>query len=265
MSKIVRIEKNKIGEDYFVGDIHGCFTLLEIELTKIGFNKSKDRLFALGDLVDRGPDSYLAVEYADEPWFVPLMGNHDAFTYWLARYMIREERGEPTKGFAELDCAHAVKNGGSWIMMQPASWLQAYVRMVEAMPIAIEYRDEKGKVLAGMVHAELQQDMNWMGLKKLLKVLPHDYVFSTENDDEDPAIESAIWGRSRYKTANKMTLAGKQHSDLQSEGIPLVISGHTPVPHDKHQGPMRIGNARIIDHGIYRHNPVVIYTLNQLL
>ncbi|MCE9660880.1 MAG: symmetrical bis(5'-nucleosyl)-tetraphosphatase [Burkholderiales bacterium] len=43
--------------DYVVGDIQGCADALERLLAKVGFSPSRDRLYVLGDLVNRGPDS----------------------------------------------------------------------------------------------------------------------------------------------------------------------------------------------------------------
>ena len=43
---------------FVCGDIHGCLGPLNERLDAIGFDKDRDHLFALGDLVDRGP-SYL--------------------------------------------------------------------------------------------------------------------------------------------------------------------------------------------------------------
>lgn len=53
---VTRFSLNTKGRDYAVGDIHGCFNRLQTVLDEMGFDPSKDRLFSVGDLVDRGPD-----------------------------------------------------------------------------------------------------------------------------------------------------------------------------------------------------------------
>jgi predicted phosphodiesterase len=55
---IQRLSENLNGNDYVVGDIHGTFWKLEALLKEIGFNYDKDRLFSVGDMIDRGPDAY---------------------------------------------------------------------------------------------------------------------------------------------------------------------------------------------------------------
>ncbi|MFD2437195.1 metallophosphoesterase [Modicisalibacter luteus] len=61
---------NKRGHDYLVGDLHGQYALLQTMLSRVGFDQDKDRLFCVGDLVDRGPDSLACLSLAFEPWFL---------------------------------------------------------------------------------------------------------------------------------------------------------------------------------------------------
>ena len=68
---------NSAGSDFICSDIHGHFSLLEAELSHINFNESRDRLFCLGDLIDRGDESPLALEWLKESWFYAIQGNHE--------------------------------------------------------------------------------------------------------------------------------------------------------------------------------------------
>jgi bis(5'-nucleosyl)-tetraphosphatase (symmetrical) len=43
--------------DYVIGDIQGCAGALDRLLAKIGFSPSRDQVYVLGDMVNRGPDS----------------------------------------------------------------------------------------------------------------------------------------------------------------------------------------------------------------
>ena len=65
--------------NYLIGDLQGCDSALERLLSKIDFSPSRDVLFFLGDLVNRGPDSLAVLErlmrYGDAARC--LLGNHD--------------------------------------------------------------------------------------------------------------------------------------------------------------------------------------------
>ncbi|MBR4234709.1 MAG: serine/threonine protein phosphatase [Clostridia bacterium] len=68
-----------------IGDVHGCNAELCALLDKVGPKPQEDRLILLGDLFDRGPESYevyqtvqaLACQFAER--FVLLRGNHEDY------------------------------------------------------------------------------------------------------------------------------------------------------------------------------------------
>ena len=84
MSYVKRFSENKLGMDYVVGDLHGHYDQLMADLQRIQFDFAKDRLFAVGDLGDRGEQSEKVIELLKEPWFFSVRGNHDQFI--LDRY-----------------------------------------------------------------------------------------------------------------------------------------------------------------------------------
>ena len=51
------------GRDFVVGDVHGCFRTLEWLLDEVAFEPGRDRLFSVGDIVDRGPHSEEAIDW----------------------------------------------------------------------------------------------------------------------------------------------------------------------------------------------------------
>lgn len=64
---------------YLIGDVQGCDSALQRLLTKISFSPSRDTLYLLGDLVNRGPDSAAVLRrlmgYGAAAQC--LLGNHD--------------------------------------------------------------------------------------------------------------------------------------------------------------------------------------------
>src|SRR5690606_12039188 len=64
---------------YAVGDIQGCLKPLQCLLRKVDFNPSRDTLWAVGDLVNRGPDSLQTLRFLEGLGnaFITVLGNHD--------------------------------------------------------------------------------------------------------------------------------------------------------------------------------------------
>lgn len=64
---------------YAIGDVQGCLAQLQALLKIIEFSPSRDQLYLLGDLVNRGPDSAGVLRWARdlEGVVFPILGNHD--------------------------------------------------------------------------------------------------------------------------------------------------------------------------------------------
>ncbi|MGJ8525636.1 Bis(5'-nucleosyl)-tetraphosphatase symmetrical [Halomonadaceae bacterium LMG 33818] len=62
---------------YAVGDVHGCADELEALLNKVDFSPSKDTLWLVGDLINRGPRSLEALRIAKRVDAKMVLGNHD--------------------------------------------------------------------------------------------------------------------------------------------------------------------------------------------
>ena len=65
--------------DFLIGDVQGCCDALDRLLVEIGFSPSRDRLFVLGDLVNRGPRSLATLKRLRGFGAAAtcLLGNHD--------------------------------------------------------------------------------------------------------------------------------------------------------------------------------------------
>ena len=194
MAQVVqRFEKNQHGRDYVVGDIHGEFFLLERKLREIGFDKRYDRLFAVGDLIDRGPRSDEAVYYVmKEPWFHSVKGNHEQLLIHSL---------DP----ADPD-ARAIHfgNGGAWFYGLPEIEQKCIAAVFDDLPLAIEVETDRG--LVGIIHAEVPMD-DW------------DIFKSTYEQNKARYESTALWKRSRIDR-------GKTH---HVAGITAVYCGHSYV------------------------------------
>ena len=64
---------------WVIGDIHGCWQTLQALLERIEWERGRDRLWLVGDLVNRGPSSLEVLRWASEnrDHLAAVLGNHD--------------------------------------------------------------------------------------------------------------------------------------------------------------------------------------------
>lgn len=210
MTRIQTFTKNDLGRDFAVGDIHGYFSRLSVALDSVGFDPAADRLFAVGDLVDRGPECNQVLDWLAKPWFHSVQGNHDD----MARRW--------PNGRMEWDTYRA--NGGAWNMDQPRDLQEAVARAMAALPVAIEVETAGGVV--GIVHA----DVPYREWDYFAVVLAGAYGKSEARH----ATDMAMWSRERIKSGSHATV----------NGILAVVVGHTTLP-----DPVTLGNVYHIDTG----------------
>ncbi len=105
---------------YLMGDVQGCCDALQRLLSKIGFDASRDRLYVLGDLVNRGPESLATLRLLRGlgDAVTCLLGNHDLHLLALS-HGVREPHSSDT--LAAILQAH---DRDDWL-----DWLRQHTRM----------------------------------------------------------------------------------------------------------------------------------------
>ena len=213
---------NVSGIDYFVGDIHGNKQALLTKLTEINFNYKQDRLFAVGDIIDRGEDSVGCIDLLIEPWFFSVLGNHEE--------MYLRSFDEPL--FREL----LVKNGGSWVNVlsdSPAVLLNLAHLVRLKMPLSITVETEVG--LIGITHADAPNKFN-------------DIVKS------DKCFQNCLWFREDFnnkkaKIIKDITLSVHGHNSVKT---PTVLGNQVWIDTYKKSAQFSILSAkelnRLVEH-----------------
>ncbi|MDR2874436.1 MAG: symmetrical bis(5'-nucleosyl)-tetraphosphatase [Methylobacillus sp.] len=79
---------------YAIGDIQGCYASLRNLLEAIGFSASRDTLWLVGDLINRGPDSLAVLRWAKahESRLRVVLGNHDLHALAVAEGVAEAHR-----------------------------------------------------------------------------------------------------------------------------------------------------------------------------
>lgn len=210
---IVEHALNQDGRDFIIGDIHGAFDLLLDAMDQAGFDKDKDRLFSVGDLIDRGSASSLCTHFLGKPWFHAVRGNHEDM---LIDMYAGREPDQATLAFM------VARNGFAWWLATPEIIRQEILEAVRKLPLAIEVKTVRGHV--GLIHADIPLGMSWQ-----------DFTANIKRRDKK-TIETCLWGRKRIH---------EEHQD-GVVGIDRVFVGHTPqwTP-----GVLRLGNIYAIDTG----------------
>ena len=103
---------------YAIGDIQGCGAAFDALLKKLSFRKSRDRLWLVGDLVNRGPDSVGVLRHVMSLGrsVTCVLGNHDL--HLLATVAGRRELS-PADTFGDILSAPDAEEMIDWLRRRP--------------------------------------------------------------------------------------------------------------------------------------------------
>lgn len=113
---ILQIEKNPSGCDHVMGDVHGGLSTLKKIHKSL---KPEDRLFIVGDLIDRGEDSEGVIKYIMEnktPPIYVVRGNHEDDFLNVMETVKKKVSGNSLTNNAYWLLAVFIYNGGDWIL-----------------------------------------------------------------------------------------------------------------------------------------------------
>ena len=81
---------------YAIGDLQGCYKEFRQLLDLLGFDSATDKLWLVGDIVNRGPDSLILLRFirALGDTVVMVLGNHDLHLLMVAEGCVRLHRSD---------------------------------------------------------------------------------------------------------------------------------------------------------------------------
>lgn len=215
-------EHNTQGIDYVVGDLHGCYLELMSLLKHVNFDYKTDRLFSVGDLVDRGEFSLDCAKLVNKPWFHAVQGNHEKLMY----ESIIVDNNKPDQFGLWLS------NGGQWFYSAMDSEgkeeLTRVAQSLKELPLIIVIgKDSDNRV--NIVHAELYTNEH-------SEFITDEHIDNYEVYFDEFEINNAVWGRRLIQSKKQFI------KDIDNPFLSTTYVGHTPVDE-----PIELLNHRYID------------------
>jgi len=141
---------------YAIGDLQGCVEELRALLARLKFSPDRDRLWFVGDLVNRGPDSLatLRLVRALGDNALVVLGNHDLHLLAVA-YGVQRRRRSDT-----LDAVLAASDRDAlieWLQLRPLAYLEGDDLMVHA-GLVPQWTAARTLALAAEVSSALRRD-----------------------------------------------------------------------------------------------------------
>ena len=186
---------------YAVGDLQGCLEPLKCLLDRVAFDPANDRLWLVGDLVNRGPESLATLRYLYNlrDSLVCVLGNHDLHLLAASKNIERLKKGDTLREILEApDRADLL----DWLRRQK---LMHYdegrdTALVHA-GIPPQWTLKKALKYAAEVEAALAADVTLGGKAKVLYLTGIDDPEQSDEGDQ-PAGLVRLNYRVHYRTLN---------------------------------------------------------------
>ena len=136
----LNLPANNLGRDFILADLHGHRALLEDRLADLNFDTRRDRLFSVGDLIDRGPDSPASLALLEESWFFAVRGNHE-------QMLIDAVHSQKSMAWSRW-----LMNGGDWALHLDEEQLARWAERLDALPLTLTLELDDKRL--GLCHAQ---------------------------------------------------------------------------------------------------------------
>lgn len=219
------VAANTQGRDFVLADLHGCYEQLLAAMEAVDFDRDRDRILSVGDLVDRGEDSLNCLTLLKEDWFFAVQGNHENM---MLGGIKAGPGSDPWRGW--------MNNGGEWyskLNRQQLETVKEMLPLVTRMPITAIVATKFDKQV-GLSHAQ-----------------PPIFEWSKLNDGyrlSGDEIWRAMWSREVLR----------KKIETPVKGVDITFHGHTIVKQRK-----RMANMNFIDIGFYVNKKVSLIELSE--
>jgi bis(5'-nucleosyl)-tetraphosphatase (symmetrical) len=139
---------------YAIGDVQGSFEELQALLDAIGFERAKDSLWFVGDLVNRGPASLATLRFVRDlgDRALTVLGNHDLHLLALAQGSVKGREDDTLGDVIAAPDRDALLD---WLRHRPMAHVASNYALVHA-GLLPQWDVATAKALAGEVETELR-------------------------------------------------------------------------------------------------------------
>lgn len=141
---------------YAIGDVQGCYDPLQRLLDRLRYDPDSDRLWFVGDLVNRGPQSLTTLRFIRSlgDRAIVVLGNHDLHLLSIAQGIGKSKAGDTLDEIlAAPDCTELL----TWLRWRPLLHHEGQYLMVHA-GLLPQWSLTQAKSLAQEVEAALRGD-----------------------------------------------------------------------------------------------------------
>ncbi len=166
---------------YAIGDIQGCFLTLTRLIERFRFDRNADRIWLVGDLVNRGPRSLEVLRWATGlgDRLTAVLGNHDLHLLAMAAGVRKPKPRDTLRSVLEAPDREELLG---WLSHRPLVHCEGPFVMVHA-GLLPSWSASKARLLAREVEGELASD----GQRRLLQSLYH------RSQGSQGSQESLVW------------------------------------------------------------------------
>jgi bis(5'-nucleosyl)-tetraphosphatase (symmetrical) len=210
---------------WVVGDVHGCARELDDLLRAIRFDPVRDTLWAIGDLVNTGPDSPAVLRLWRDLGARGVIGNHDVYALLSAsgRWPRKDDRLLALHADPERD---------------------ALLALLRPLPLLVHLPAEDAKLDAWLIHAGLHPD--WDDLAAVAERTAGPPWDDDRLEDDDLHFGTRVrcctpeGERTRFSGPPQRCPPGTRPWDAFYGGSALIVHGHWAA-RGAHRGPRTVG------------------------
>ena len=218
---------------YAIGDVQGCWVELQRLLESVGFQPGRDRLWLVGDLVNRGPQSLEVLRFVRGlgDAAITVLGNHDLHLLALARGHVKPRDDDTLQAVLQAEDRDELLH---WLMQQPLLHREGDTLLVHA-GLLPQWDADQAEALAADVQAALRGPEPDRFLSQLYGSQPRAWCDALQGADRLRVIVNAMTRMRFCSASGEMEFASKGEATDAPRGylpwfeVPGRASAATPV------------------------------------